>query len=228
MENNYTVYIHIFPNNKVYIGITKMGIKNRWLNGKGYKTCRKLNFAIQKYGWENVKHEILYEHLTKEEAEQKEIELIVKYNSTDDNFGYNIEKGGNHQGKMSDETKRKLSAIMKGKNIGEKNGMYGKHHSIETRKKISENSSKYWQGKQIPLEIVEKTKNTKKMIYPNGYHHSSEAIKKIKETRIKKGLSYATEEERHKARLESLKRYKQKHKKEISEYNKKYRLEHKK
>ena len=223
MENNYTVYMHIFPNDKVYIGITKMNVKNRWLNGKGYKTSRKLNFAIQKYGWENVKHEIIYENLTKEEAEQKEIELITQYNSTNDNYGYNIEKGGNHQGKMNDETKNKLSIIMKGKNVGSKNGMYGKHHSLETRKKMSQNNSKYMLGKHLS------TKAKKRISEANKNKIVTEDTKnKIRETRIKKGLSYTTEEERHKARLESFKRYKEKHKKEISEYNKKYRLEHRK
>ena len=109
MKNNYTVYMHIFPNNKVYIGITKMNIKKRWLNGRGYKTSKKLNYAIQKYGWENVNHKILYEGLTKEEAEQKEIELIAQYHSTNDMCGYNIEKGGSVNKKISVESKNKMS-----------------------------------------------------------------------------------------------------------------------
>ena len=78
MENKkYCVYKHIFPNNKVYIGVTCRKPEYRWDNGNGYtNTQRKIYNAIQKYGWENVKHEILFENLTKEEAEQKEIELI--------------------------------------------------------------------------------------------------------------------------------------------------------
>ena len=126
MENNYTVYIHIFPNNKVYIGITRRKPIYRWNNGKAYYHNIFMRRAIKKYGWENVKHEILYEHLTKEEAEQKEIELIKFYNSTNDNFGYNIEKGGNHIGKISDKTKAKLSKAHLGKVVTKK-----------TREKIS-------------------------------------------------------------------------------------------
>ena len=30
--DNYKVYIHIFPNNKVYIGITSQKPKRRWNN----------------------------------------------------------------------------------------------------------------------------------------------------------------------------------------------------
>ena len=43
---------------------------------------------------------------TKEEAEQKEIELISQYQSNNRNFGYNIENGGNSTGKISEEQKR--------------------------------------------------------------------------------------------------------------------------
>ena len=63
MENNYTVYMHIFPNNKVYIGITNKNVNSRWRkNGVGYTNCPRMNNAINKYGWENVEHKILYEY----------------------------------------------------------------------------------------------------------------------------------------------------------------------
>ena len=40
MENkNYTVYMHICPNGKRYIGITKLKPQERWGNGKSYKGC---------------------------------------------------------------------------------------------------------------------------------------------------------------------------------------------
>lgn len=97
----YTVYKHTFPNGKVYIGITSIDVKVRWQNGRGYMKRShgkyhqpRMAQAILKYGWENIKHEILYEGLTKEKAEQKEIELIAKYKSNDCKFGYNVEAGG--------------------------------------------------------------------------------------------------------------------------------------
>ena len=136
MKDNYKIYIHIFPNSKVYIGITKMPIAKRFLNGNGYRNNKYMENAIKKYGWENVRHEILYEGLTKEEAEQKEIKLISEYKSNQKNFGYNIENGGNSTGKLSEETKLKLSLLNKGKLLGNKNGMFGKHHTEETKEKI--------------------------------------------------------------------------------------------
>ena len=146
VENNYTVYMHKNKiNGKVYIGITKTIPKYRWNNGKGYNN-QYFKKAINKYGWNNFEHIILFEKLTQKEAEEKEIELIDYYNSTQKNFGYNISKGGmvNNGVPCKEETKKKISVANKGIN----NGMYGKHHSKEIKQKISESSKKIWQNKE--------------------------------------------------------------------------------
>lgn len=156
MENNYTVYMHITPNNKKYIGITYRKPHIRWGHGSNYKNNNYFYNAIRKYGWENIKHEILYENLTKEEAEQKEKELIAQYKSSQREYGYNISLGGdfstkglhcNLGKKLSEETKEKLRKANLGKFKGKKNAMYGKKGklspcygrkaTIEQRKKIS-------------------------------------------------------------------------------------------
>lgn len=101
-ENVYKVYKHTLPkeisnkdNDKVYIGITCQRVENRWRkDGEGYKQCVYFYSAIQKYGWDNFIHEVLFDNLSKEEAEQKEVELILCYDSTNPNFGYNIQSGG--------------------------------------------------------------------------------------------------------------------------------------
>ena len=134
MENNYKVYCHLFPNGKRYIGITKQKLAIRFKNGYGYQRCPIMWKAIQKYKWRNIEHNVLFENLTKEEAEQKEIELIAFYKSNQRKYGYNIENGGNCVGKMSEETKKKISKSNIGKNTGIKNGMYGKHPKGEFKK----------------------------------------------------------------------------------------------
>ena len=65
IEDTWTVYMHTVPkeisgyeNDKRYIGITKQTPTRRWGNGFGYKK-QSFFLAIQKYGWENIKHEIL-------------------------------------------------------------------------------------------------------------------------------------------------------------------------
>lgn len=154
----YTVYKHTSPNGKVYIGITGKKVSERWKNGNGYHHSTHFNNAIQKYGWENIKHEILYTGLTKEEAEEKEIELIKKYKATDRLYGYNSDSGGNinkfhseetkrkiaqsHIGmKSSDETKKKISELK----IGNKNRL-GQKQSEECKRKISEKNKGRFAG----------------------------------------------------------------------------------
>lgn len=148
----YTVYKHTTPNNKIYIGITSQRPQNRWRSiGQGYIRNILFSRAIKKYGWGNIKHEILYAGLTKEEAEEKEIELIASYKSNEREFGYNISNGGQCVGMFSEETKQKLRKANLGKkhseetkkkisesHLGEKNYLYGKHLSEETKKKLSE------------------------------------------------------------------------------------------
>ena len=86
MDNNYTVYKHTAPNGKVYIGITFRKPETRWSNGNGYSRQKHFYAAIKKYRWENIKHEILFENLSKEDACQKEIELIAQYKSNDPEY----------------------------------------------------------------------------------------------------------------------------------------------
>lgn len=92
-ESNYIVYKHTSPSNKVYIGITRQNVTNRWSNGFGYQTQQYFFRAIVKYGWINFKHEILFDGLTKEEALSKEKELIAQYHSSNIHYGYNIDDG---------------------------------------------------------------------------------------------------------------------------------------
>lgn len=111
----YTVYKHTNKvNNKIYIGITGRKVNERWREGEGYKPKNKnqnayFYNAISKYGWDNFEHEILYSDLTKKQAEIKEMELISEYKSNERSFGYNIESGGKSTGRLSDETKKKIS-----------------------------------------------------------------------------------------------------------------------
>ena len=126
------VYKHTSPSNKIYIGITsKENPNDRWKNGKGYPKSQKLFYrAIEKYGWDNFEHEILFDNLTEEEAKQKEIELIEFYNSSNKEYGYNLSNGGDafFKGrKHTQETKNKISTVLKEKEFhkGKDNPMYG-------------------------------------------------------------------------------------------------------
>lgn len=125
--NNFCVYKHTTPSGKVYIGITSMNPLKRWKNGKGYELCTAFNRAIQKYGWENIKHEIVLSDLNKETACAEEQRLICMYDSTNPERGYNLTSGGEHY-KPNEEWKARLS---------KSNKQYYREHP-EARKRISE------------------------------------------------------------------------------------------
>ncbi len=91
----FCVYMHTAPNGKKYVGITTQKPNRRWHFGSGYRHNEYFYRAIKKYGWNNFKHEVLFDNLSQKEAEKKEIELIKKYNLTNRNKGYNIHSGGN-------------------------------------------------------------------------------------------------------------------------------------
>lgn len=159
-DRSYKVYIHEFPNGKVYVGLTGDSLTRRWRkNGNGYENQEVVRNAINKYGWDNIIHDVLAVDLTKEEADRMEQEWIKMYDSTNRKFGYNVENGGNSIGKHSEETKRKIGESRRGKKHSEeskkkmseaKKGkpsvFKGKHHTNESRRKISEANS----GKKNP------------------------------------------------------------------------------
>ena len=132
----YKVYCHIFPNGKRYIGITCQELKRRWREGRGYEG-QPVYDAILKYGWKNIRHELLFDGLTKEEAEQKEIELIEVLETDSHKHGYNVEKGG-RTSVISEETKEKLRINRKEYYKTHSHWNSGRHWSEETKKKISE------------------------------------------------------------------------------------------
>lgn len=170
IENSYTVYMHIFPNEKKYIGITGQKLKNRWrVNGNGYKPQKLVYRAIQKYGWENIKHVVIAENLSVNEASELERNIIAQYQTTNPNYGYNQSIGGENSPigvKRSEETIRKLSIShigqknSKGRHLTEEQKQHlrkinlGKKMSEETKRKISETNK----GRKMPISAIEKTK----------------------------------------------------------------------
>ena len=136
---SWTVYEHITPSGKRYIGITSKKPEDRWRNGEGYSKDTPFGKAIEKYTWENIQHNIVSTDLTEKEAKWLENYLICYYWTFvgfSDCKGYNCTLGGDGQvgRKHTEEEKMKISASNKGKPGPNK----GKHPSEETRRKQSE------------------------------------------------------------------------------------------
>lgn len=190
-KKNYKVYKHIFPNGKIYIGITCQELSRRWNNGNGYKNNEYMNNAIKKYGWENIKHEVLYSNLSKEEAESKEMELIKKLKANNKENGYNILDGGNVSDNLTTECRKKMSESQKKlwKNSEHRKRMSeahtGKKMSEATKKKMAESNCKYWLGKKMPKEAVEKMR--KKLKGRKPWNKNTKGIMKANKTSFKIG-----------------------------------------
>lgn len=174
MENKriYTVYMHVNKiNDKKYVGITSRKMSQRWRNGRGYKGCVFFERAIEKYGWDNFKHEILLCNLTKQEAEMFEVEIIKFYKSNKRKFGYNIQNGGSSCGKMAESSKRKLSEDRRGSD----NAMYGKP-SVKRRSVICIETGKIYDClKEAGADIGTSHSNISyacsgKTVLAGGYH----------------------------------------------------------
>ena len=100
MERKYIVYKYTSPSGKVYIGQTYKSLQERaGLNGVFYKSKKNGKYcqpafarAIEKYGWESFKSEIIARDLTLDEANQLESDFIQTYKNG--GICYNIAEGG--------------------------------------------------------------------------------------------------------------------------------------
>lgn len=141
-------------NQKIYVG------KDTHNNPNYYGSGKRLKLAIQKYGLENFKKEIIEVCDTLEELNTREKFWIKELNAI--NEGYNISLGGDggdtisnnprkkeigkkisesNKGRSigktnSKETREKISKALKGKFLGNKNPNYGKNHTDEAKDKI--------------------------------------------------------------------------------------------
>lgn len=161
-EKIYTIYMLIFPDNKKYIGATSLKPENRWRNGKSYGGS--VREAIDYFGWENIKHEILKENLTQEESQYWERYYIQKFDTQNPEHGYNKYKGGEYHSigwHQSEEAKEKNRQASKGNT-----NMLGKHHREESKEKIGQGNL----GKKMSEESKEKSRQAQlgRHCYTNG------------------------------------------------------------
>lgn len=99
-------------NGKVYVGATTLSLVERikYHIKDAFREDRPLGYfqkAIMKYGSSAFDFEKLEEVHNKDEMYEKEQEWIKYYNSTDSDYGYNLDSGGIFC-KKSDSTKRKI------------------------------------------------------------------------------------------------------------------------
>lgn len=192
MTSNYTVYMHRFPNGKVYIGITSQEPEQRWRGGDGYKN-QAVYRAIKKYGWENTLHEVLLRGLTKEQAEQAEINLIALFHSNEKRHGYNVDNGGNCYGTHSAETRAKIAQSNRTRILSEETHrrMSEAQRGKKLTKERRENIGKAQKGKKQPRDAV-----MRRAELHRGWKMPDEQKKKLSEIRKGKPFKCNNPEER--------------------------------
>lgn len=168
---SYCIYTHTNKTNgKIYVGQT-CDKDGRFYDGK-YKSCVLFYRALQKYGGlkNGFATTILEDDLTKEEADEREIFYINKYQSTNPKFGYNICDGGSGvRTAHTEEWKENHSKRMSGAN----NPNYGKHWDENHKKILSEKHK----GKTRHREQWEKDKI--KQTHQNIEHYNDKCVRCI-------------------------------------------------
>lgn len=190
MVPSWTVYAHIAPNGKMYVGITSQKPEYRWRDGlNGYRSNEHFCSAIKKYGWDNFQHEIIASGLTADEASNMEKLLIKELDLTNRSKGYNNSQGGEGTDRepATEETRKKMRDAMM-KRI-EKNGGYGlnkdKHFSEQARinnrnaqKRIADKHRQDRLGKKLsPESIAQRTASRRKN--NNGVYTQNVTSKKV-------------------------------------------------
>lgn len=171
-------------NNKKYIGQSKnindRWSKHKNELNKNIHSNDYLQKSWNKYGEENFKFYVL-EVCDESELDEKEIYYIELYNTLNRDLGYNLKSGGQNGSKITEYVRQKQSDALKQsyknnedlklqrkndalkqwsnpeikqKIMGENNGMYGKHHTEETRQKISEAHKGRISTKRISIPVL--------------------------------------------------------------------------
>lgn len=131
---------------KIYIGQTKRSIEKRWREHcRSDSQCVRMHKAIEKYGKENFTVTQIDSAIDQEEANAKEIYWISFFDSANKEKGYNLTYGG-AIGNFNDEVRKKMSQDR----TGEKNNFFGKHHTVEMRKVMSEKKKGIYEGSNHP------------------------------------------------------------------------------
>jgi len=133
-------------NGKRYIGQHAYSVFNENYKGSG----TYLTNAIKKYGVENFKTELIEWCETQEKLDERERYWIAYYNAVESDDFYNLATGGINGNprkgtKFSLEARKKMSSRVSGAG----NPMYGKNHTENSRKKISENHANF-KGEHSP------------------------------------------------------------------------------
>ena len=172
-------------NGKLYIGKTEVGLGLRMLKHRSNSKKPKTYFerALAKYGWDNFIFETIDFAQSAKELSEKEKYWIKYLNSTNKEIGYNCSPGGD--GFQSEWFTPDIRKKMSERSSGEKNHYYGKKHSEEVRKRISEHHKEYYKDPAKRNRLGAKC--TEEQVLRNKLSHLDKNGKKIRQIDIQTG-----------------------------------------
>ena len=216
-------------NGKVYIG-QSVDIGRRWREHMTVKDDIYFHKAIQKYGVENFKWEVI-EKCKKKDLDEREIYWIEYYDSF--NKGYNCTKGGDGNsgegnpnwkgGVSSDEDYYRQYSKQYYQVNKEKKKEYDKQYGEANKEKKKEYNKQYYE------ENKEQAKQQMKEYYEKNKEQIKQQVKEYYETNKEKKKEYyeANKEKVKQQMKEYYEENKEKRKEKVKEYNKQYYEAHK-
>ena len=176
-------YIYLTTNN--VNGMKYIGKHYGELNDSYLGSGKELKKEIAKYGKDCFTKSILFVSKDDLENSEKEKQFIALYNAVSNPLFYNIHEGGcggnttaGYTPEEKEALRRKLSEVNRGKN----NGMYGKHHSEETKAFLSywaefERDNFPYRTEEFRQKMSERTKDSNNGMY--GKKHTEESKQKM-------------------------------------------------
>ena len=201
MDKKYVVYQHVTPDGMYYFGQTQ-NVEKRWRgNGIGYKGTALYPY-IEQYGWENIKHIVLFRDQTKEDALWIEDFLIET--AREDGVCINKQRSGNiskeegYQQRQSKQYREQHEDKIK---------EYQSQYYEQNRDKIKERTKQYYeQNKDKIREYQQEYQQTYQQEY---YEQNKDKKKEYREQNKDKISNYQRE-------------YREQHKEEYNEYQREY------
>ena len=183
MEKNYVVYQHVTPDEMYYFGATQ-NVERRWSNnGAEYKRTALYPY-IEKYGWDNIKHIVLFRDQTKEDA--LFIEDFLIETAREDGVCINKQRSGLiskeegykqqcYQQNRDEILEQKQEYYQKNRDeILEQKRDYYKHNKNKRKKYLEQNREKILEQRQ---EYYEKNREKIREYNRQRYQRKKEELK---------------------------------------------------
>ena len=185
MENNFSVYQHVTPDGMYYFGQTQ-NVEKRWeYNGIHYKTTA-LQPYIEKYGWDNIKHIVLFRDQTRENALWIEDFLIET--AREDGVCINKQRSGlvsKEEGyKQNQYQKNRDEILEQSRQYYQKNREKIKQYREQNKEHINERYRQYYEQNK------EKIREQKKQYYEQNKDKRKDYLEQNKDKRLEYQRQY--------------------------------------